>query len=173
VVQLDFRWDGTADGTPRLIEVNPRFWGGLFQSIESGVDYPWLLYRMMVDGTVPAAPDVRLGQRTKVPMVWILGAIEDLAEDGARFDALEEVWARARTDARDGGWWRALTQLAGGLGDALMPAASRQRFESRWQRAVSARSELFTADDPLAGLGLLYAVGSLVRNGKLPEEFSR
>ncbi|SDE48185.1 ATP-grasp domain-containing protein [Rhodospira trueperi] len=173
VVQLDFRWDGTAAGTPRLIEVNPRFWGGLFQSIESGVDYPWLLYRMMVDGTVPAVPEVRLGQRTKVPLVWILGAIEDLAEDGARFDSLEEAWARARTEARSGGWWRALTQMAGGLGDALVPAASRQRFESRWQRAESARSELFTADDPLAGLGLLYAVGSLVRNGRLPEEFSR
>ncbi|WP_299439885.1 ATP-grasp domain-containing protein [uncultured Rhodospira sp.] len=173
VVQLDYRWDGTASGVPRLIEVNPRFWGGLFQSIESGVDYPWLLYRMMVDGHLPAVPEPRLGQRTKVPLVWILGAIEDLAQDGARFDALESAWMRARAEARGGGWWRALRHLAGGLADAMVPLQSRERVETQWKRAATARAELFTADDPLAGLGLLYAVGSLIRNGKLPEELTR
>ena len=34
VAELDFRWAGTPDTEPFLIEVNPRFWGGLIQAVE-------------------------------------------------------------------------------------------------------------------------------------------
>ncbi|MDX1565514.1 MAG: ATP-grasp domain-containing protein, partial [Phycisphaeraceae bacterium] len=76
VAQVDFRWTGEPSDDPVLIEVNPRFWSGLFQSLESGVDYPWLLYRLMVEGTVPDAPPPALGTRTKVPLLVALSAIE-------------------------------------------------------------------------------------------------
>lgn len=39
VAEVDFIWNGQDDGQAYLIEVNPRFWGGLFHSIESGIDY--------------------------------------------------------------------------------------------------------------------------------------
>ena len=51
VAEVDFRWDGKS-AEPVLIEVNPRFWGGLTQSVASGWDYPYLLYRLAIDGTV-------------------------------------------------------------------------------------------------------------------------
>ncbi|MBB4314720.1 carboxylate--amine ligase [Roseospira marina] len=173
VVQLDFRWSGAADDRPHLIEVNPRFWGGLFQSIESGLDYPWLLYRLTVDGAVPEPPPVELGQRTKVPLLWILGAVEDLAEDTGRFDALESAWQDARARARDGAWGKAAGTLGTALSEGLLPTTARERLVARWRNAASARPELFTADDPMAGLGLLYTVGYMIRNGRLPEELSR
>jgi predicted ATP-grasp superfamily ATP-dependent carboligase len=44
VAQLDFRWSGKAEDAPKLIEVNARFWAGIFHSMASGVDFPWLLY---------------------------------------------------------------------------------------------------------------------------------
>ena len=30
VAELDFRWEGTAEARPNLIEVNPRFFGGTY-----------------------------------------------------------------------------------------------------------------------------------------------
>ena len=52
IAQLDFRWQGTPETTPYLIEVNPRFFGGLIQSVESGWDYPWLLFQLAVKGSI-------------------------------------------------------------------------------------------------------------------------
>ena len=46
MAELDFRV-GT-DGTAYLIEVNPRFFGGLSQAIAANVDYPHLLFRIAV-----------------------------------------------------------------------------------------------------------------------------
>ena len=34
------------DGIPKLMEVNPRFWGSLQLAIASGVDFPYLMLRM-------------------------------------------------------------------------------------------------------------------------------
>ena len=45
VCQADFVVDGTT-GTPYLIDPNPRLWGSLAQAIASGVDFPYLIYRM-------------------------------------------------------------------------------------------------------------------------------
>ena len=43
MAMLDFR-QGT-DGTFRLLEVNPRFWGSLALAVQAGVDFPVLYYR--------------------------------------------------------------------------------------------------------------------------------
>ncbi len=40
------------DGKPKLMEVNPRFWNAVALDIESGVDFPYMLYKMVVDGDV-------------------------------------------------------------------------------------------------------------------------
>jgi predicted ATP-grasp superfamily ATP-dependent carboligase len=34
------------DGIPKLMEINPRFWGSLQLAIDSGVDFPYLILRM-------------------------------------------------------------------------------------------------------------------------------
>src|SRR5439155_4298107 len=56
------RWHGTCqadfiieDGseTPYLIDINPRLWGSLTQAIASGVDFPYLIYRLAKDGDIP------------------------------------------------------------------------------------------------------------------------
>ena len=50
VAQVEFKLD--REGTPRLMEVNSKFWGTLELSIASGVDIPRLLYEMTEDGDV-------------------------------------------------------------------------------------------------------------------------
>jgi len=45
VAMVEFKVD-PKDNTPKLMEVNPRFWGSLQLAVFSGVDFPYLIYRM-------------------------------------------------------------------------------------------------------------------------------
>lgn len=63
-----------ADGTPRLIEVNPRFWGSLQLSIDAGVDFPWLAYQLATGAVTDALDGYRLGVRSR----WLLGDLDHL-----------------------------------------------------------------------------------------------
>lgn len=67
VAMVEFRVDAR-DNVPKLMEVNPRFWGSLQLSILSGVDFPWLLYKMYTDGDVEPTMDYKKGVRCR----WIL-----------------------------------------------------------------------------------------------------
>lgn len=51
VAMVEFKID-PRDGVPRLMEINPRFWGSLELAIVSGVDFPNLLYQMVMGATV-------------------------------------------------------------------------------------------------------------------------
>ncbi len=51
VAMVEFKVD-PRDGEPKLLEVNPRFWGSLHHAIVCGVDFPFLLYRLAMDGDV-------------------------------------------------------------------------------------------------------------------------
>jgi predicted ATP-grasp superfamily ATP-dependent carboligase len=102
VAQIDFRWDGRS--APWLIEINPRFWGGLAQSIESGWDFPFWLYQLAVDGHInPLTPERRY-VRTKNPCLTALLAIQEFKEAEStgldhsnRFRAAHKVFSEERT----------------------------------------------------------------------------
>lgn len=53
------------DGRPKLLEVNPRFWGSLHLAIVSGVDFPHLLCRMALEGDVPPLREYPAGVRSR------------------------------------------------------------------------------------------------------------
>lgn len=50
VAQIEFKRD--EKGVPRLMEVNPKFWGTLELSIAAGLNFPYLLYKMTMDGDI-------------------------------------------------------------------------------------------------------------------------
>lgn len=68
-----FNWHGVAmvefklgkDNNPVLMEVNPRIWGSVNQAIQSGIDFPYLLYKMAMDGDVEPALNYKVGLKTK------------------------------------------------------------------------------------------------------------
>jgi len=70
VCQADFMVDPQT-GRPYLIDVNPRFWGGLAQAVAAGVDFPYLVYRMAVDGDIKPVRDFR----TEVVTRWLGGDV--------------------------------------------------------------------------------------------------
>jgi predicted ATP-grasp superfamily ATP-dependent carboligase len=64
VAMAEFKVD-PRDGRPKLLEVNPRFWGSLHHAILSGVDFPHLLCRMAIDGDVPPLGEYGVGVRSR------------------------------------------------------------------------------------------------------------
>ncbi|UCG02605.1 MAG: ATP-grasp domain-containing protein [Candidatus Heimdallarchaeota archaeon] len=60
VAMLEFKMDN--ENHPRLLEVNPKFWGTLGLAIAAGVNFPYLLYKVAVEGDVPPTLRYNVGQ---------------------------------------------------------------------------------------------------------------
>jgi predicted ATP-grasp superfamily ATP-dependent carboligase len=71
VAMLEFKRDAR-DGVSKLLEINGRFWGSLQLAVDSGVDFPYLLYRLAVDGDIEPVFTYRLGVRLR----WWLGDLD-------------------------------------------------------------------------------------------------
>ena len=61
IAEAEFMVD-PRDGTPKLLEVNPRFWGSLQLSIQSGVDFPYLLYQWSRGERIQPVHEYKVGQ---------------------------------------------------------------------------------------------------------------
>lgn len=170
VAELDFRWNGRPDSEPYLIEVNPRFWAGLFQSVESGLDFPLLLLRLTLDGDVEAQARIGLGKRTKIPGLWLLGAVQDVAASDEGFSKLSDVWDEAQSRIQGRELREAFSVLSGSVesGIGLKALISRLRMIVREGRA--AKNDIFYRDDPFIVLGVMFILGSLIRHRSLPPE---
>ena len=76
------RWDGPAmvefkvarDGTPFLMEINPRFWGSLQLAVDAGIDFPTIACRRAMNQSVDPVSSYRQGQRLR----WLLGDLDHL-----------------------------------------------------------------------------------------------
>jgi len=67
VAMVEFRQDNK-DNKFKLLEINPKFWGSLDLAIASGVDFPYLLYKVAVDGDVKPVFNYRRGIRFMWPL---------------------------------------------------------------------------------------------------------
>ena len=67
VAQVEFKTD-PRDGTPRLMEVNPRFWGSLALALQCGVNFPHLLLRVARGEKVAEVRDYPVGRKCR----WLL-----------------------------------------------------------------------------------------------------
>jgi hypothetical protein len=70
VAMVEFKHDEQS-GKSWLLEVNPRFWGSLALAIQSGVDFPHLLYRLATEGDISPVTHYRTGHVVR----WILGDV--------------------------------------------------------------------------------------------------
>ncbi len=72
VAMVEFRI--APDGTPYLMEVNGRFWGSLQLAIDSGLDFPWLLYQLTHGMALDVPAPYTVGRRLR----WLLGDLDSL-----------------------------------------------------------------------------------------------
>jgi len=67
VAMVEFKQD-VRDGSMKLMEINPRFWGSLQLAIVSGVNFPYLLYKMAKGEQFASVEDYEIGVRCR----WLL-----------------------------------------------------------------------------------------------------
>lgn len=67
VAMVEFKLD-PRDGVFKLMEVNPRFWGSLALAIASGVNFPYLIYRMARGENIQPVNSYRIGKKSR----WLL-----------------------------------------------------------------------------------------------------
>jgi len=174
LAEIDFRWDKSKPNSSNLIEVNPRFWAGLFQSIASGVDYPWLLYQLTVEGHVSQAPPPEVGVKTRIPLLGLMSCFsDDESDDEDRWSQLQGSLGEGWDQLLGGNTLEALRTWGEGLIAGLTPSERVQKIQNWLNQSEETEAEMLSKDDPLAVLGLFYVLGSLVRTGKLPEELRR
>lgn len=64
---VEFRVDAR-NGEPKLMEINPRYWGSIRLAIFAGVDFPFLHYCMTKNGDVEPVVEYKLGVKAR----WFL-----------------------------------------------------------------------------------------------------
>jgi predicted ATP-grasp superfamily ATP-dependent carboligase len=64
---VEFKLD-PRDGRPKLMEINPRFWGSLSLAIAAGVNFPYLLYCMSRRENLKPVEHYQIGKKSR----WLL-----------------------------------------------------------------------------------------------------
>jgi predicted ATP-grasp superfamily ATP-dependent carboligase len=67
VAMVEFRVDARTN-EPKLMEINPRFWGSLQLAVHSGVDFPYMLYEIATQGDVEPVFNYKVGTKVR----WLL-----------------------------------------------------------------------------------------------------
>jgi predicted ATP-grasp superfamily ATP-dependent carboligase len=102
VAMVEFKRDAR-DGVSKLLEINGRFWGSLQLAIDAGVDFPYLLYRLAVEGEIEAARTYAVGVRLRWwlgDMDWLLLRLRGARGISERVAALREFSRSAGPKAR-------------------------------------------------------------------------
>lgn len=168
IAQVDFRWTGDPEDEPLLIEVNPRFFGGLSHAIASGVDYPWYLYQLAAWGQIADLDAPEIGMRTEAPVVGMLATLREMVGAGDAFDAIKGAWADARDALEtDKSLVGALRELARGVGDTMTLDERVERARRILEENADNVSALLDSDDPMPALGLAYPLAAFLERGSL------
>lgn len=85
VAMVEFKVD-PRDNIPKLMEINPRFWGSLALAIYSGVDFPYFLVKIALGEKISPINDYKRGLKCR----WLEGDIINFIKDKNKF-----TWARS------------------------------------------------------------------------------
>jgi predicted ATP-grasp superfamily ATP-dependent carboligase len=167
IAQLDFRWTGRKEDEPLLLEANPRFFGGLYQAIASGIDYPWLLFQVACGRSVEPPSPPAFGTRTETPIIGLLAMVQEIVESATETDQLDSAFAQFRTAFGQGASFEAIQQLVWNLPETVDMKGRLDKVRQLLEENSNNLSWLLDGDDPLPVLGLLYPLSVFVRHGKL------
>ncbi|MFH1924721.1 MAG: ATP-grasp domain-containing protein, partial [Planctomycetota bacterium] len=165
MAELDFRV--AADGTAYLIELNPRFFGGLSQAIAANVDYPHLLFRIASGEKIEAAPEVDYSTRTEAPLVGLLATLDEIARDDRLLDRFrkvrDELGALGQSNVED----VRLKPLLGALKEATDTKDLKAYFTEMFEKHRDTIDDVLQSDDPRPALGVLFPIALMLKHGKL------
>lgn len=165
VAELDFRIE--EDGTSHLIEVNPRFFGGLPQCIASNVDYPHMLFRIACGEEIEKAPEVRTGVRTETPVISLLATLDDIAHDKERLEKLATLKKELKVPLEEDLENVEPRRILDAFKSAADPKDLKSYLEGQFEKNIGAIDDIIQKDDPLPALGFLYPIALMLKHGKL------
>ena len=165
MAQLDYRVG--EDGTPYLIELNPRFFGGLHQAIAANVDYPWLLFRMACGEMVEEDLKVDYEVRTEAPVLGLLVTLDEVAHDERALARLQrvkdELEALGRSNVED----VRLKPLWTALRDTTDPRDVKAFLAEMFEKHKDSINDVLQSDDPRPAMGVLFPLALMLKHGKL------
>ena len=167
VAELDFRWEGTPEAQPQLIEVNPRFFGGLIQSVESGWDYPWLLFELAAQGHIDPVKETRTDIRTETPVLAFLATLQEIADNERGMKALGDSWEQAKMEFHSGSKRQGIRKLFRGIKECFDVKARFNKARELLEDHKDNIYDVLSRDDPFAALGVLYPLAVFLRHGKV------
>lgn len=169
IAELDFRRG--PNGEAYLIELNPRFFGGLPQAVASNVDYPHLLYRIAC-GEHVEAPEVDYSVRTETPVTALLATLDEIANDDemlARFKGVRDQFRElGHTDVRE--VHTRLTPLWDAMRKAANPSDLKAFLSEKFEVHSGTMNDILQPDDMRPVLGVLYPLALMLKHGKLSME---
>ncbi len=172
LAQMDLIWNEKEGEEPYLIEVNPRFWAGIFNSIESGIDYPWLNYLMFTEGEIPQSEPSVAGKKTRIPVGWVFNLIQESMRPDLELKEIAKAGKRALKELGKGDLKTAGRAFFKYAKENLKNRQKEHGFKAGLKEARDAESVLNYEDDPWAPIGLLYVVAYLLKYGEMPPEIN-
>jgi len=85
VAMVEFKID-PRDNKPKLMEINPRFWGSISLPIFAGIDFPYLLYKLVMEGNIERVKKYKIGIKSR----WLGGDFLYLMHVKNKLDFLPE-----------------------------------------------------------------------------------
>jgi predicted ATP-grasp superfamily ATP-dependent carboligase len=165
MAELDFR--KTEDGPAYLIEVNPRFFGGLPQAIAANVDYPYLLYQIASGKKIEEIPEVDYTTRTEAPVVGLLATLDEIAHDDRVLDRLRKVRRELRALGRSNVEDVRLKPLWDAITHAVNPRDVKGYLREMFDEHRGTINDVLQSDDPRPALGLMFPLALMLKHGKL------
>jgi len=91
VCQVEFKRD-SRDGSPRLLDVNPRFWGTLDAAIQAGANFPAKLCELAARGDTTEQYEYRVGMRyVNLLPLMLFTLCQSRGERSARLNDIRDV----------------------------------------------------------------------------------
>lgn len=170
VAEMDFRWDDRS--TPHLIEINPRFWGGMAQSIKSGWEYPYWLYKLAVEGTTQSYAPKAENVKTWNPALTVLLAGQELFKAKNHENDVDLAYAKFQEEYEEykDDEFGILGALFKKMAILLDPHERLEAVKRIMEVERGAINEFITDDDPLPVLGLMYPLVAFLQHGKMSKE---
>ncbi len=172
VAEIDFMWDEKPRSKPSMIEVNSRFWAGLDHSINSNVDFPYLLYRLFTEGKTGEVPKAKTGYKSSLPGLTAIARLENLFATAIYFDELEAQWPKIKKNLKHLDLKNAAALFKDATRESFSFEEAFRTFKAMRREARSAQDISYGKDDAFIGLGILFILGSLIKHGELPPEIT-
>jgi len=167
-IEIDFRMG--ADKKPYLIECNPRFWGGLNQSVASNVNYPLLAYKIAMEGDCEVVKKFDRSMRTENLATAVMALMDEIKKDERKLKDIEKLnkyWAKLFTDKDKSNFKKNVNKLFKQLTYLQKKRYTMNIIKEFIDRRKLVKDDILDKEDPFVVMGILYPVHLFMKYGKV------